>query len=127
MTETSTTKACVACGKNLNGQKRMKDSQGQYWCMECGTEDKRKKLMSSGGGNACAACGQSFPAHQLSKFGKEQLCGGCIRNRTKGPGLKQTLAGLFSGGGQADTGKLYKLIAIMIIMILLTIWRFATL
>ena len=129
METASTTKLCVSCGKTLNGQKRMKDSQGLYWCIECGEKDPQKKLMAAAGsgGNACAACGEMFPAHQLSKFGKEKLCSGCIRNRTKGPGLKATLSGLFSGGGQADTGKLYKLIGVMIVMIILVIWRYATL
>jgi hypothetical protein len=129
MTETTTVKTCVACGKSLNGQKRMKDSQGRYWCLDCGTEDQRKKLVASGGGNQCSACGDTFPGHQLSKFGNRRLCPGCARARTQGPGLKQKLTDLLGqlGGGQADTGKLYKLLAIMGLLILLAIWRFATL
>ncbi len=127
MTKTSTAKSCVACGKALDGQPRMKDSQSRYWCMDCGAEDQRKKLMSSGGGNACGGCGEQFPAHQLSKFGSQRLCSGCIRTRTKGPGLKATLTGMFSGGGPANTGNLYKLLALMVVMIALVIWRYATL
>ncbi len=128
MTETSTTKVCVACGKSVNGQKRMKDSQGRYWCMECGAEDKKKK-QSVLGGNMCTACGQMFPAHQLSKWGSRMLCTTCTKAQNKGPGAMATIKGFFSGLGSsgANTGKLIKLLLIMGVLVLLTIWRYATL
>ena len=126
MSETATTKACVACGKNLNGQPRMKDSQGRYWCMECGQEDKRKKAFGVAG-HACTACGQSFPDHELSKFGNQRLCTACVKRRNKKPGLMTKVSGILSGGGQADRGKIYKMLAIVAVLIVIAIWRYATL
>ncbi len=125
MTESGIVKACISCGKQVNGQKRMKDSQGKYWCMECGAEDQRKKLMSSGGGSLCGGCGETFPAHQLSKWGSRQLCTSCSRSQSKGPGAMQTIKGLFagSGGGQNDKGKLIKLGVVVVLLVLVVIWQ----
>lgn len=124
MTESGIVKACVSCGKQVNGQKRMKDSQGRYWCIECGTEDQRKKMMSSGGGSQCGGCAETFPAHQLSKWGTRLLCTNCSRSQSKGPGLTQTLKGLFSGsGGGGDKKKLIKLAAVMGLLLLFVIWQ----
>jgi hypothetical protein len=123
MTETGISKSCVSCGKNLNGQKRMKDSQGRYWCMECGAEDQRKKLIAgSGGANACSACGQTFPGHLLSKWGSRQLCPGCSPTNQKGPGMVEKVMSVFQGlgggggGGGTDKKKLFLMLAVMILL-----------
>ena len=36
-------KVCVACGKDVAGQKRFKDAQGRYWCYDCGVDDHVRK------------------------------------------------------------------------------------
>jgi hypothetical protein len=121
MTETGVVKSCVACGKNLNGQKRMKDSQGRYWCIECGTEDQKKKMAASGvGANACSSCGQTFPPHQLSAWGSRRLCPGCSPS-SKGPGMMATITGIFSslgsgGGGGSDKKKLIMMGIVMALL-----------
>lgn len=122
MTETGTVKSCIACGKNLNGQKRMKDSQGRYWCIECGTEDQKKKMAAGGGAaNACSSCGQTFPPHQLSVWGSRKLCPSCTPS-SKGPGLMATVTGILSGlgggggGGGSDKKKLIMMGIIMVIL-----------
>src|SRR4051794_26560572 len=40
---TKSGKVCVACGKDVAGQKRFKDAQGRYWCYDCGVEDHLRK------------------------------------------------------------------------------------
>jgi hypothetical protein len=129
MSETTTVKQCCACGKNLNGQKRMKDSQSRYWCMDCGTEDQKKKMMSSGGGNTCGSCGEMFPEHQLSVFGSKKLCAGCIKRKNKGPGMMETITGALGslrgsggGGGSANKKKLVAMLAIMGLLAAIAIW-----
>ncbi len=107
-TITSSPKLCVACGKNVAGRKRMKDSAGRYWCIECGKADQAKKvamgLAGAGGGTTCGGCGENFSASQLTKWGNASLCNKCIAKRSKGPGLVESLKSMlsFGGGGQAQ-------------------------
>ena len=98
----SSTKLCVSCGKNVAGGKRMKDSSGRYWCIECGTEDQKKKSAAGAngiGGALCSGCGESFPASQLSKWGTSMLCNKCVARRSKGPGLMERLKSMVPTGG----------------------------
>jgi DNA-directed RNA polymerase subunit RPC12/RpoP len=96
---TTTMKRCVACGKDVSQGKRMKDSQGRYWCVDCGAADQRKKA-SVGGGVACSACGKSVGAGQISKWGNAMLCAACVKQRQKGPSLMERLRG--GGGGKSS-------------------------
>jgi hypothetical protein len=120
MTETGVVKTCVQCGKNLNGQKRMKDSQGRYWCLECGEADQKKKAASAAavGANICSGCGDTFPAHQLQAWGSKRLCPKCSPS-SKGPGVMATVTGLFKGGGGSGGGSDKKKIAIMFIVMVI--------
>jgi hypothetical protein len=118
MSETGVVKLCIACGKNLNGQPRMKDSQGRYWCMTCGAEDQRRKIGSGvGSASICNGCGETFPVHQLSVWGSKRLCSKCSSSG-KGSGLFATLAGLFKGGGGGQTDKT-KLAVMAVVMAVL--------
>jgi len=40
-------KLCHVCGKDVTGKTRMKDSKQRYWCIDCGAEDQRRKLIAS--------------------------------------------------------------------------------
>jgi len=78
MSEPCTVKACVACGKILNGQKRMKDSHGRHWCVECGKHDQQRKPKAVAVPSAaCDGCRQTFPVHQLSKSHGKSYCIAC--------------------------------------------------
>jgi hypothetical protein len=119
MSETGVVKACVACGKNLSGQKRMKDSQGRYWCMECGAEDQRKKMASGvTSANICNGCGDTFPVHELSVWGSKRLCPKCSPS-SKGPGMLATVTGLLKGGGGGGQTDRTKIIIMAIVMVIL--------
>jgi len=48
-TTTLSAKKCVNCHKDVTHAKRMKDSSGRYWCVNCGTADQKKKAAASGG------------------------------------------------------------------------------
>ena len=102
MTATSTVaKRCIACGKDVSGTKRMKDSQGKYWCVDCGTADQRKKIKAASRSKSVNNSG-----------------GG-------GVGLIDRLKDLTSGsGGGADKGRLVKMLLIMAIMAAIAGWQF---
>ena len=81
-TDTSVaTKTCCACGADVTGQPRMKDSQSRYWCMPCGEADQRRKQLTSTH-SLCAACKQPFPKGKLNKHGEYFYCKGCLKKRT---------------------------------------------
>ena len=111
------------CNKDVNGQKRMKDSSGRYWCVKCGEADRLKKGQVAG--EPCASCGEKFPAAKLAKYGAARLCPSCYKTATKGPGLRGSLGG--GGGGQTDKGKLIKLLVVMGVLAAGAVWRLMTL
>lgn len=122
MPATATVKRCVSCGKDVAGTKRMKDSQGQYWCIDCGTADQKKRAGSVGAvsGSRCDVCGEMFPPTQLQVWGNRKICGPCVRRRSKGGGgsMLTTLKGMFGSSGSAEEGR-GKLIKLLIAMALL--------
>jgi hypothetical protein len=118
-------KRCVACGKDVTTAKRMKDSQGRYWCVDCGVADQRKKGLA-GGGDACTGCGQHFPSGQLSRWGGSMLCAACVKRREKGPSLMDRLR--LGGGakaqssGESSKGRLIGMIALMSVLFLIVLY-----
>jgi hypothetical protein len=44
-TATASIKRCSGCHKDVTSDKRMKDSSGRYWCINCGTEQQKKKAI----------------------------------------------------------------------------------
>src|SRR4051812_2811688 len=69
-------KVCVACGKDVAGQKRFKDAQGRYWCYDCGVEDHVRKHPEEGA--TCAKCGGKFAATKVIQFEDAWDCGPCL-------------------------------------------------
>jgi hypothetical protein len=118
-TATMTAKRCVQCKKDVTGQKRMKDSSGQYWCVKCGEADQLKKGRI---GDPCGGCGERFPSSRLTKYGAAKLCTACYKTATKGPGLRGSM-----GGGEMDKGRLIKMLAVMGLLAIGAAWRLMTL
>jgi hypothetical protein len=108
-TTTLTAKRCVNCHRDVTNGKRMKDSSGRYWCLDCGVADQKKRGGTSG--EACGACGDKYPPSKLSKWGGVKLCTNCVKARTKGPGMKASFRG--GGGAATDKAKLVKMIVAM--------------
>jgi len=120
MVATSTVvKRCVTCGKDVTNDKRMKDSQGKYWCIACGTEDQKKKAHS---GDTCTSCGEHFPTAQLAKMGHSKLCKSCLKARQKSPGLMERFK---AGGSDAgEKARLVKMLAAMALLALVAVWQY---
>src|SRR5687767_12213741 len=50
-------KICIKCGKDVNGHRRLKDDDGNYWCYACAKEDDRKKRQATQPARSkCAIC-----------------------------------------------------------------------
>jgi hypothetical protein len=84
-TSVNAIKVCCACGADVTGRARMKDSQSRYWCIECGEADKRRKALS-GVTDMCVGCRKPFPKTKLKKHGDYHYCPTCLANRTHSRG-----------------------------------------
>src|SRR5690606_8542124 len=91
------------CGIDVRGRKRMKDSQGRYWCYECGAADQMRKGQGLGG-SVCPDCMQTFPPVKLMKHSGKYVCSNCYEARVRREREKQgsLLNRLFASGGGAD-------------------------
>src|SRR5438270_13235287 len=74
--DTSTSlKLCCKCGKDVTHLGRMKDSQGRYWCIDCGAKDEERRGAHSGG--TCQGCGEPFGKPQLTRLNGKTYCPNC--------------------------------------------------
>jgi hypothetical protein len=102
-TPSSAVKRCVACGRDVATTKRMKASQGRYWCVDCGEADLAKKAKSA----------------------KKSAS-----SSSRGPGLFERLRDTFSfgggggGSGQADKGRLIKMLLLAAVLAAVAGWQF---
>lgn len=99
-------KRCTKCGKDVNGQRRMKDPKGNYWCYECGSQDEASK----GSGTLVQPCpGCKKPIHAMNmvrdKKTGQYMCDDCV---SKGKGA----------GGGADAKKKKVIMAAVAIVVL---------
>ncbi|HZN66742.1 MAG TPA: hypothetical protein VFB66_15735 [Tepidisphaeraceae bacterium] len=123
-TTTAGAKICCKCGADVAGQKRMKDSAGQYWCVDCAKADEKKKKLIEGG--ICAECGQHFPRHDLNIVGDSAYCRPCLKIRARretntfGAAVKDMLS------GSRDHEKRTTLIMLIIgaLFVAAVVWKF---
>lgn len=80
MPATTELKLCVKCQKDVTHAKRMKDSQGQYWCLACGTEDSKRKHSSK---VLCADCRGKYAPTEVHTIGSAILCNACLAARQR--------------------------------------------
>jgi DNA-directed RNA polymerase subunit RPC12/RpoP len=73
-------KICVKCGRDVNGHRRYKDDDGNYWCLPCAKEDeKRKRAQSEPAKSKCAMCGEEVAVMNLIALDGRFCCPRCVR------------------------------------------------
>lgn len=122
-------KQCCACGVDVAGQQRMKDSQGRYWCVPCGQADQRKKMMTATH-LPCAACRKTFAKGKLNKDGEHFFCKACLKKRTaasrRTTGAATTAARATGHGASAvaaapERRRLITMVAVLAMLILFAV------
>lgn len=76
---TAVRKVCIKCGRDVTGAPRMKDHDGQYWCVPCGEADRRHQMHASAG--ICEGCGESVGRANLMEIAGQQLCAPCRKKK----------------------------------------------
>ena len=96
-------KVCCACGADVNGQARMKDSKGRYWCVPCGEEDQRKKQITSTTA-PCHGCHKPFPKSKLDPHAGAWYCKACLKKVKSGKAVHVAAAADSSSTGTWHMG-----------------------
>jgi chloramphenicol 3-O-phosphotransferase len=78
MTATTGSKLCVKCRKDVSHGSRMKDGNGAYWCVDCGSADSRTKHSTR---MVCVDCRALVSPSHVLMVGVECLCEGCAAGR----------------------------------------------
>jgi hypothetical protein len=131
-------KACCACGTDVAGQPRMKDSHGRYWCVPCGEADQKRKAVTSTTAH-CAGCHKEFSKGKLDKHGEHWFCKGCWKKRSKAqqhgtrvmagttsavpapPAFAGAAVAAGDGGSAADRKRVLLMAAILIFLVLISV------
>ena len=72
-------KICKSCGADVNGQKRVKDTDGAYLCGPCSEATIQHERHASNG--LCEVCGESFSAAQLMRIDGKSQCARCRKRK----------------------------------------------
>ena len=96
-------KVCCACGADVNGQVRMKDSKGRYWCVPCGEADQRKKQITSTTA-PCHGCHKPFPKSKLDPHAGTWYCKTCLKRVKSGKATHAAAAADSSSTGTWHMG-----------------------
>ncbi len=70
-----TEKLCHACGKNVSGHRRLKDSRG-YICLDCAKKEQKETKIK---GVKCPKCFRVVKAQTISKLDGQRMCVRCLR------------------------------------------------
>jgi hypothetical protein len=101
-------KRCVLCGKDVAGQKRLKDSRG-YICYDCAKDEQRRER---GDRVRCHVCGRLVKESVLMVYQDDKMCPQC--HAEKVAMAKQTLKriGVTGAHTREEKKKLYIMLAI---------------
>jgi RNA polymerase-binding transcription factor DksA len=70
-------KICRVCGKDVAGQKRVRDQYG-YYCFDCAKEVENKERQ---GRVRCRVCGKLVKPESLTAYEGTKMCPSCHRER----------------------------------------------
>lgn len=73
-------KICTICGVDVSGKPRVKDQEGNYYCVPCEEAQKQNRQAAQ---LACPDCGLFFPRDKLEEHGGQLVCESCVRKRRK--------------------------------------------
>jgi len=118
------TKFCSKCGRNVAGEKRIKDHSGNYWCVECNRLQQRREKLIEGG--ICAGCGEAFHGPGLTLIGHDTFCARCLRARAKQEtsGFVHNVKEMLTGSRDHEKRTTLMLLIISVVIVLIAVWHY---
>jgi hypothetical protein len=117
------TKLCCKCGRDVAGQKRMKDHAGRYWCPDCSNSDEKRKRLIDGG--ICAGCGEAFHGNELSVIGDNTYCKRCLRVRARKEtgGFVASVKDMLTGSRDHEKRTVLTMLIVSAILVAAAVWH----
>ncbi len=113
-------KICCKCGTDVSRKKRFRDASG-YWCAECHRADAKTSGLRV---FTCDSCSRRFAKEKLIQFGDEMICNACHNERLKKAQKKAKKLRAEEGYREHEWGRLFKLLAILIVLLIIMIWSY---
>ncbi len=112
-------KFCIACGKDVAGRRRIKDSRG-YTCYDCAKAEREKELV---GTIPCAECGRRIREQGILDWNGTQLCRRCYQQHKESSRQKFRQIAKTSSYARHEKGSLLRLSLIAGVFLLIILWR----
>jgi len=113
--ETPVAKICRICGKDVAGQKRVKDRLG-YYCVECAREEDKKEHQ---GRVRCRACGHLVKEENLTLYEGTRMCPKCHRERIEVQKQQIKRMGFKAARTRAEIQRIYGLVATLVVLMVI--------
>lgn len=110
-----TQKICIFCGKDLTGQRRVKDSRG-YLCPECSEEEDRRER---GDRVRCPGCRRLIEPSALIDEDGSKFCERCIIERKKARLKRIERLGIRGARTRYEKSRLYVIFGIVAFLLLI--------
>jgi hypothetical protein len=113
-------KVCCQCGKDLTGQKRLRDSRG-YWCYACHKLDQDANRQK---GEKCADCGRTVAPSALVEVDGRRICSSCRNDRKQTALAERRRSGVSSAAfDQHAKSRFLWLLAVVAVLLAIIILR----
>jgi hypothetical protein len=108
-------KICRICGKDVAGQKRVRDPLG-YYCYECAKEEEKKEHQ---GRIRCKVCGHLTKEENIQSYEGTKMCHRCRAERLDMQKQQIKRLGVKSARTRAEWQRIYGMVAMLVVLLLI--------
>ncbi len=111
-------KVCRICGKDVTGQKRVRDTLG-YFCYECAVEQEKKETQ---GRVRCKVCGKLTNPENISNLDGTKMCHRCVRERDELKKQQIKRMGFKGARTREELRRIYGMVAMIVVLLIIIIY-----
>jgi DNA-directed RNA polymerase subunit RPC12/RpoP len=108
-------KVCRICGKDVSGEKRVKDHAG-YYCVPCAKEEEKKEHQ---GRVRCRVCGHLVKEENLTLYEGTKMCPKCQRERVELQKQQIKRIGFKAARTRAELQQIYMMLAALGVLLVI--------
>jgi len=118
--ETAVAKICRICGKDVTGQKRVKDNTG-YYCVPCAKEEEKKE---HGGRVRCKVCGHLTKEENLEMYEGAKMCHRCRGERLALQKQQIKRLGFKAARTREEWRRILGMVALLVVLLMIMAYGF---